>query len=1399
VVVALMAASPLSARAQSPQVHGVWSDTTVIGLNGSNVAVLRDPDTDTTRVLLFGGSGPNLKLAQWAWWPGYLQQRPVPGGGTPTLFTIKSTYPITDIFCSGMASTSQGKLIITGGQHAPGVGTHTTYIWDPGAAVTDSLIAGPAMAQERWYPSNLALDDGSLVSFAGSRWAYGLSFGGTDGEGLDDFRALALGTTPGTWKWWDPQPTGAPEAREDHAAGVDLVGQMFVIGGDDNGTTAGGKRIDAWRLYRTEGTDGIWTDSTWAWVDLDPDQDPTNGYPAARSDHSVIVLPDTSLVIYGGVDGDGEPLEDVWRLDQMPSGSWQWERVMASSDAGARYGHTATYFPAGGNEDPEPRMVVFGGWDGTAMSAATTWSLTLSGDPGEWAWEEIVASGSSPAARYDHAVGWDIDGSRIVLFGGRDLNGLLDLTAWRLSRSPTTGVFSWAQVATPEEDDVYGKPAKRHRHAAMYDKDWNELTIFGGDTSATSPLRSNEVWALSFRGGTPHWRRVLTASSPTPPAARAGHTFLYDVQYQNARVPERYTVGGGANGAWSSLGAAHFKQVLYPFMFQLPDRQIIYAGPWGSANYTDRYLLDPDDWTWDSNEILSSHRMGSAVMYRPGRIMRCGALSPGDGVEGHNKTDILDYDTPSTSSWDEVASGTGQQLLERSNHNLTMLPTGQVLVTGGLAGKTTANPEKHAQIWTPTEEGGSNAWTGALAEEPVIRNYHSCGILLPDGRVMTSGGEDPNAARFSVSVYSPPYLFDANGDLAQRPPITDYKHQVGYGQTFTVCVDSDSFTAISHINLVRPGAVTHGFNQDQRFVPLAFTRAFNPTRFLVTAPAHGAIAPPGDYLLFVLDSTDATTRVPSVGQWIRLDGPPSLDLCDAIAPAAPGLTAACVPGSDPNAWELEITAPADDGTLAASGPAAVYDIRYSTAHITAQNFGSATPFSSNPTPVAPGTTQSYPFSVSERIYIRMKARDDNDQWSAPSIEVTAFPLGENQECGGMFGGGGGGGGSSLRGASTAAAVGRTGLENAVETAAVSENTVLQGRAATQDMLRLTGGDPTAVTVRLRSSAGASRWLDRVAVRAIDRDPDQRSFALGGEALAGVPVAGEATLRTANGTSEPELAGSAIALAAGDTLEVAIARTLAEASEPVAVLVEAAAPDRVHDAAGGLAAEQRSGEGDWESLGRLDPRTGFDDLVLAGVTGDAVRLVSHGQVQVRFAGHVRAGATATAIWATLAGDPETDPVVAALATTDSAGLTMSDADTVALRFTAAAPAEGRVRDWHLVLEGAAATPGAASSARLAPRPLTLPTAFALHPSQPNPFADRTTLRFDLPVGANVRLAIYDLQGRLRQVVAERWFAAGSHALAWDGRGADGASLGPGIYFAVLEAGSFHGRRKIVRLP
>jgi len=142
-------------------------------------------------------------------------------------------------------------------------------------------------------------------------------------------------------------------------------------------------------------------------------------------------------------------------------------------------------------------------------------------------------------------------------------------------------------------------------------------------------------------------------------------------------------------------------------------------------------------------------------------------------------------------------------------------------------------------------------------------------------------------------AFSPPYLFKgARPTLVAAPTGV-----IGYGTRFTV--QTDQADSIAKVTLIRLGSVTHAFDWNQRLNTLPFTRGAGSVD--ITAPSSGNVAPPGHYLLFVVNGTG----VPSPGAVVQLGGtasapppppPPPSAPAPAITTLTPSTTLAGRPG-----------------------------------------------------------------------------------------------------------------------------------------------------------------------------------------------------------------------------------------------------------------------------------------------------------------------------------------------------------------------------------------------------------------------------------------------------------------------------------------------------------------------
>jgi hypothetical protein len=158
-----------------------------------------------------------------------------------------------------------------------------------------------------------------------------------------------------------------------------------------------------------------------------------------------------------------------------------------------------------------------------------------------------------------------------------------------------------------------------------------------------------------------------------------------------------------------------------------------------------------------------------------------------------------------------------------------------------------------AEIWDPA----TGAWR-KVASNSVNRSYHSTSLLLPDGRVLHAGSGgatfpdgSPMPDQKNAEFYSPPYLF-----AGTRPTISTAPGSVAYGSTFTVSTASSS--SIGKVSFIALGSVTHAFDMNQRFMWLTFIKTAGGLK--VQAPGNRNTAPPGYYMLFILNSNGVPSK-----------------------------------------------------------------------------------------------------------------------------------------------------------------------------------------------------------------------------------------------------------------------------------------------------------------------------------------------------------------------------------------------------------------------------------------------------------------------------------------------------------------------------------------------------------
>ncbi len=309
-----------------------------------------------------------------------------------------------------------------------------------------------------------------------------------------------------------------------------------------------------------------------------------------------------------------------------------------------------------------------------------------------------------------------------------------------------------------------------------------------------------------------------------------------------------------SNGTFRLLSGANTSSLdfMYPRNWVAPNGLIF-----GYDNSGRMYTVNPAGTGTFTSKGTYSGPTGSdssAAMFRPGRILQFGGNS--------NQARIIDI-----TGTNPVVTSTGNLFQKRVLVNATVLADGQVLATGGSGvWNEKTNTTYYPEIWDPN----TGVWSRKNPLVPAVkaRLYHSMALLLPDASVMVGGGgaNSPTTSlpenNTNIEVYYPPYLYGPGGGLAARPTISSVQPSIEIGETFAL--DYNGSGPISRVALVKTSSVTHSWNMDQRFVEATFVT--NGTRLMVQAPTRAADAPPGFYMLFVLNPSG----VPSVSRIVQI-------------------------------------------------------------------------------------------------------------------------------------------------------------------------------------------------------------------------------------------------------------------------------------------------------------------------------------------------------------------------------------------------------------------------------------------------------------------------------------------------------------------------------------------------
>ncbi len=1380
-------------------------------------------------------------------------------------------------FCGGMSRLGSGNVFISGGTEAGSdeVGITDNTVFAMATRTWDTSVDPITMANRRWYSTATTLPSGRALVTSGSIYRHLHFFGGTyDNDTTvqavpNVITRLGL-SAKGDWDGQVSDPSAdssgdtlhLPRPREFHTctAAPSNACDMYFGGRFLNGTYDRALN-DVYWAYRGEPVSE--SDYRYTWVRLSVG----GTAPDPRYLHAANADSINNLVVFGGaVDmpgGSYRAFNDLWVVHASggPPATYTWFKARQDTFAihpGHRCGdamfkdeETQTFYVFGGSTDPD-----------AAPSDSTVYSLKLSfnGTFYSATWDTLHVVGASPPPLTKFAYAMDTSprlfghtgttpkfNRRAFVFGGRDNSGNLSSDLWQLwfvKDSSAAGVHGLWQKITASGN----APSARMNAAMAIEANFDRLVVCGGDTTlgrarngASRAMIVDEVYPGS--SGTPTW--TVFGSTGTSPLKKFSGATLHEWGNECfARVPEIYDPAPGASPKVTADASDYHLSDWYPQMFVLPDTATTHQLVFEAGPRKDSWLFDVDGTAgsrWQPVDTTipttTAFRGGTSVLYRVGgtdRVLKVGSRD----TDGPDRRDAVDTTmsinlggSPSTYRslvrW-QVES---PMRYRRVNHNLALLPTGDVLVVGGtrqLGNDIEGNSGWQSMPYNYTPEvwhlvSGAMRWDTLLADPfHYPRGYHSSAVLLPDSRVLIGGGNtiyDSTSIKLcnSVQIFSPPYLFGSNEKLLPRPQYITGGGPASYFGGFETFVFD---TTVDSLVMIRGTATTHAFNMEQRRIPMfrdnssrSDTNLTGYHEFTVAMPTDSALAPPGDYMVFALKAGYA----PSIARWIRIAASLGYDPNDMLRPGRPEWSSD--QSTDcPFTHAFEWTAPADDSTYAISGKVGGYVVKYATGSTSPCNTcwstfnSSMTTYVDGPlTGAAPGSPESFTASgLTVGLTYKFQALSYDDRRPSPyqtsrlSTVVTFHENGCEED---LMAGGGDGGGLSARRADPrgSVAAGRT-------AATVTENTVLDGIGNSEsrsELLPLPTGPQSvngALRVHLRrGKQGRNVVLGGVQLVGVDVSAnggtpvltDRRLLAGQVLAVTSVMRAGTQMLSQLTGSDSNPLHGIA-----GDTLLATLPQPEGVSIDtPLPVVIRAGGvPTADAGSNSGILVQVPNGTGGWRTLGRDVPHAQFSTFGTDSVAGTVLRLVLLSDLDISSVGRLVPGSgSVTQISPQLAGvhHSRLGDLGANSLSLGGSGVAMAAQDTLLLDFADVAAADTVTRTWYLKVTGTGGGTGAADAR--AQRVAAIPTAFSLGQNRPNPFTGATLISFGLPRASHVQLEVFDLLGRRVRTLADRQFEAGFQEVAWDRRSSSGDAVHAGVYFYRMTAGTFRADRKMIISP
>lgn len=392
-------------------------------------------------------------------------------------------------------------------------------------------------------------------------------------------------------------------------------------------------------------------------------------------------------------------------------------------------------------------------------------------------------------------------------------------------------------------------------------EDGSVIEIGGADAHQPGRFRNALRWTTRW-SPTLGWQRLADMLLPSgrwyPGLARLADGSVMILggsvsrTFQDTNTCEIYDPN---TNRWRWTGSLS-KPVFYPPAALLHDGRVL-------CTFPEPQTWDPKTGRWTLTGPFVSPKRGwpdqcdhSIVVLHDGRVLAIGITDKAG--PGASMVELFD---PRTNRWTARSSPD----LTRKQAEVCPLPDGRILVAGGdVENRRTSEPQlwgvvKRCDLYDPA----TDRWR-RIGNFRHFKEYHAVTLLVPDGRVLTTGGTmikfrtKPSSP--DIEGYLPPYLF-----RGVRPRISNLSARV-LTRGATVAFDVFPATRITRVVLMGTGVHTHWVEGGVRR-RLELSVRQTGSRVSCTLPKDPNVLPVGHYMLFAM-----VDDIPSVAVIVRVRG-----------------------------------------------------------------------------------------------------------------------------------------------------------------------------------------------------------------------------------------------------------------------------------------------------------------------------------------------------------------------------------------------------------------------------------------------------------------------------------------------------------------------------------------------